>query len=623
MKKRTAIIIFGLIALIVLGYYYVENPLSGVKPNDYNDTTQLWTYHECFGNPCTFGTIESFSETGELLKSRYATSWLPNDDSEIISISGCGLYIPYFNTMPDQYYGAIATGKWCWEAYLYEPDDPFNPIKLFPKSDTGGYDTNYLYEVNGLLGWQHWDPQECIGAFGGLCGTGDRTWYSLETGNHYFDSINFKFKGPVTGYLYTRLVLQGFIWDNDMWVGYNHCGGKNEEYKLIQDWAEVYPGGGSIEVQPNPFAPPGYNLEDYFEENQEVTFKVDTGIDGTEGENWFVYLYNANGNIVTDGRTVYDGSGNSVGTFPVKLGNNLAGVSFSFYLKVGDFDETTDNIWKLKLWNSITDVAYDDIFVLYEGGFDDIPGPTSVIFLSGDPVSHKYYVGDTVDLKASAVANNDTGRDIEFFKFRAHYQDIGGSTYFVDTDVTATKSGNNYLASLSFTPTLEGFLNVDVRAYDTMHLPGPPYERVFYIFDEQNVNYATLTVLVKDNQGRPVYDAFVSLDVSGYEKLTDSYGMVQFANIAKGRYTVTAEKAGYGRASTVVNLQTDDEVTLELGFTIDLMTIGIAIIVFAIVALAGWFLPIPPLHKKILIILGVVLAILVYLMLSGMLIWIF
>jgi len=127
----------------------------------------------------------------------------------------------------------------------------------------------------------------------------------------------------------------------------------------------------------------------------------------------------------------------------------------------------------------------------------------------------------------------------------------------------------------------------------------------------------TLNVFVR-HEGELVSDAIV--DCGSKTITTDTSGKAIFIGLPEDTYDVKAKKTGLGSGSETIDLYEDSSITITLtkdDGEIDYLAIGIALIVFALFAVAAIFVPGGIYVKLIVIILGAILAIILYLFLGG------
>jgi hypothetical protein len=619
--KKKMIAIFVFIAIVIGAFYVYSTPnILGFTPDDIDYETNLFRKNIWVGWPSWKSYFGGFCDQGELFdKNRYPTSWMPGHRSDTFTLGGCGLTSPLAGSH-------VAWGKYWWEIAIYEEGMTDWNVVL-PTSEQGGYDPDYIMDVDGSIG------KQVFTGINGLQRTSDNWcnydaedwWYTTEHGGRmepYANTVRFYISGPHVGYMRARLYLDRYIWGDSAW-GINHCTYNDGDPSiiLVEDYCELLSGDGTIYLHPNPEAPPGQGTDYYFEEGHTAKFTVNTGFDGSDGANWRIGLYNQYGQEVE--RDMKDELGITRKT-PFMLESGVVNKDFVFTISEGDWVEGSDNRWYINLWNSIMEVDRKEYFTLYEGAFDDIPGTTSIEWLSGDPTETKYYPGDTIRLRMTADANAQSGRPIAQFECFAYYESPlpGNIEHHEFKNAMKGQGTLTYYAVFDFVATRDtGLLQIEGRAWDTMMLPGGTAYDVVYIQDENTQYMYNLYVVVEDNTNTPISGAKVYVSGIG-EDYTDPSGKATFGFLPKGRYTITAEKGGYGEAQKIISLERDTTVILTLGFALDLIALGIAILIFAVMALIAYFVPMPSLYKKLIIILGVVLAVIIYLVMSGIIAWV-
>lgn len=618
MRKRTLAII---IVLVLIGSIFVASNLQmqTIGGVDIDTNTQIWrtnVWRNTMLTPWEYEKVVTGTRVTdeELLDEEYITSWLDDGRSEKISLDNT------FFRMPDEAW--LYRGGW-WQVDVYKDGQWEN---IF---DDNSYDDDYVCDVSGHWGLEDYSDNiwivkdEVVDPFIGdctcnRCGDAFRVSYNGEiiSEDIHFDGLSFRLKGGgYNGYLRVRYIFDGYIWNHEGW----NCQHKNG-LTVVEDFARLKTGEGDIRIQPNPEAPSG--ASEYFEEGHEVTFEINTGYDGSTGTNWVVFITDNNGDEVA--KTVYDKLGNSY-TTPFSLKNGLADKEFSYTVQDGEWVSGDENRWEIHLYNSIMEKDREDWYVVYKGAFNDLPGLTDVVWLSGDPRDPQvdYYLGDTIQLRTSALPNQNTQKRIEKFEVWAYINNkVPRNVMYHGYEPATAYSGDSYSATFEIPVTKEGPITVEARAWDEL-LPGGTNIEGVYILPEDTQDFYDLYILVVNNKGEPVSDALVEISNEGTLR-TGADGEAMFANMPEARYEIQASYPGLGEGRTVIYLDSNRDITLELGSAFSIINIVITVLISAISILAIWFIP-HPLVKKFRIPLTVVILLIcvfIYLFLSGMLVFI-
>ncbi|GAG78655.1 unnamed protein product, partial [marine sediment metagenome] len=228
-----------------------------------------------------------------------------------------------------------------------------------------------------------------------------------------------------------------------------------------------------------------------------------------------------------------------------------------------------------------------------------------------------YNMGDTCYVTVQSEPNPLGRNTIYEFFVRSFYGTAGTEIIYSEKYIPA--SGTQ--AAFSFRLARgDKFVTVEATAFDAAHnrggLPSDMGRNYFFVKDKNpEPDTYSITVFVRANK-ELISGATVSTQYK--TAITDSNGKATLIGLPQDTYIVEAKKEGYGSGSETVVLDSDTSITIHLTVSeIDYLAIGIALIVFAVFAVAAIFVPGGIYVKLIVIILGAVLAIILYLFLGG------
>lgn len=497
----------------------------------------------------------------------YVTSWQPDGRSIKVVCSGSATY-------EKGYAGSGWIGKYWYVVEMKDQNQDWTEIIW-----KGNYNRDVVHFTQGdclekkFPGIQYGNPTDDW-----ACPSSDTTL----TG----ESIAFYVKGIHVGGIRVKLMMKFRYWE-----GWSNVVKTKE---ILHDEAYLISGAGDLAI---------VGEQTVYEEGDTITFEVDTGYSGTtqgtSGEGWELRVYNSDGNEVKTWN----------------IADDKRNLRKSYTIPDDAYKLHGSNIWKVELWNVLFNQKETEFYTIGLGMMEQIPG---IPVISFDKTV--YEQGDTCTV-AMISEPNPLGRDAIYeFYVKAYWQGHIGSTY-VYGPAFVSASGNS--ATVSFTlADGDKYLIVEASAWDAPSgqggLMSETGKSMVYVKDANpEPDTFTLNVFVR-HEGELVSDAIV--DCGSKTITTDTSGKAIFIGLPEDTYDVKAKKTGLGSGSETIDLYEDSSITITLtkdDGEIDYLAIGIALIVFALFAVAAIFVPGGIYVKLIVIILGAILAIILYLFLGG------
>jgi hypothetical protein len=419
------------------------------------------------------------------------------------------------------------------------------------------------------------DEYVAVGACGG---------YSTYEGG----GMNIEILGPYVGKLVVEYWVE-FLDTLDPWSA-----GKVIPKKMLKDEVNLLSGKGQVDIQ---------DEQQVYEEGQTVTFAIETDFSGkTQG-----------GDVEDKGweLRIYDAGGTRKETYAIP--DDFRGTR-SYEIPAGSYNPSGSNQWKVELWNTLFSQSERHFFTIGEGMSEMKPDTPIITF---DKSS--YDMGDTA-LVTIVSQSNIQGHSITEFFVKAYYGTAGVDYVYGPKYVSAINDKVTVSISL---PQGDEFLTVEATAFDGKHdqggIPSELGKNIVYVKDQNpEPDTVTLNVYVRDAETKtPLGGVFV--DAGAKTGTTTTEGVLVLYGIPKGGYTIKCSKDGYKTKAINTNLDSDSSITvyMERGSDIDILGIAIAGIIILVFAIIGIALPVGMPYKIIMIILGIVIAILTYFIMSG------
>ena len=354
-----------------------------------------------------------------------------------------------------------------------------------------------------------------------------------------------------------------------------------------------------------------------YEEGGTVKFEVTTGYSGDSlpstdpryGLGWTL--------------EVHDSTGARRDSWDIPDGQVAYPVSYPIPEDAWISNDPNDNEWTVVLKNTMFVQQETRIFVI--DTYEKMP-----LMVRVDPDKSSYIKDETCYVTMIGNRNPDTQIPITKFKAWAVYDSPYGAYYahpetdYIGLSVTDNGDGS-YSCSYSFNlPLGDRYIYVWGTCFDSESRPSNTLQTVIYVEDKPGQYRVAITV-TDASTGTPVDD--VKIVFGDRTVYTDRYGE-EDVYLAYGSYDLAATKDGYqdySQSGILVNSN------MELRFSMsktgvngddeyDMVSIIIAIVIFAISAVIAWVAPVPGgiYGKLIIVILGAVLAAVVYLFLGGM-----
>lgn len=377
------------------------------------------------------------------------------------------------------------------------------------------------------------------------------------------------------------------------------------------DYLYMASGQGSIEVTDLAGIP-----EDLFEPGDTAVFELDTGYSGqTQGNSlgWQLGLWDQNGNEYTGQAQLPDGS---YVNFPVSVGDNKVSYKVKWVIPTG----AGNGMWTVKLINTLFQQDETWVFTIEDSA--TAPGKPSISFYdtSGQPKT-EYAAGEIVVVRLSAQANPDGTGEITKFFVNAKY--MGSSTYLYNPGFTlaSPSSGLTYTGTFQF-QNLVGDMVIEAYAVSVDSQNGYSGSTTATVYsNDDDPRTSSLTVYVRDKDTlMPISNAEVI--VLGISSLsTGQDGTAIIGGLTDGYYDIIVQKEGYSKYTDKLHITDDTSALVLLGVGGDLLDLLLPILISIVIALLfiipAIFLPTYPAIRVALVIIGIILAVVVYLFMSG------
>ncbi len=655
MNKNLIIIIIAVIAISTIGLVITQQELQmigGSVMSEPEGSPDMSVWLGCEGQ-----YFVDFEVTGDIFDtggmhgdgSAFITAWYPMEISDLITITpNVHMGLPWLvDKGPGigEHYWVVeidTTGNGNWITIINKDgvveDNQGNPMARIDGGNAGlniwnvpndeivemkqaPIEHSYLDHCDPNKEW--YQSNRAIWEFPYRCDVqGNYPYGNWNYGNCPFEptQLQFRILGPWSGTLRATLYNERMAWsDHCIFSGDYHC---NYDKWVAVDEAELFSGWGSIEYVENTEAPYGRT----FEEGQTLNLKISTEYGGTVNEGWIVRFFdpvtdlavNPGGSVYDDGgeltyNTEYDGF-----QFP----NNLASHDIFWDIPLGTYNPNDANEWHFQLYNVYTQIDSEKIHVIIKDGHLLVPGVTTMTF---DKDIADYVVGDFMTITMEADANPSGTNTIWGFEMCAWVNDdpVNGLKYH-KYDTSPTYLGNNrWRGEVEVQLTTVEFLRWESNAWDgdpeQGGMPGMFDEIEFAVNDPTNPRY-TITVIAEDGlTGLPVPDATV-VCAGQAPKKTGQDGSVIFPFLENGQYTVTISAENYMqqfRKITIADANPPNVVFVLQG-VFQILPILISVLITTIFIIIGYLLPIWDVRIKILIIIvGIVIAVFVYLFMAG------
>lgn len=297
----------------------------------------------------------------------------------------------------------------------------------------GGAYPFYDYEGNHAFSTHRGGPLDC-----------EKIWPNL-------DAYSIELIGPHVGKL--KVELWG-VFDCD----WNDPGLYSR--RLLKDEVNLLSGAGSVEIDTSTTV---------FEEGETVPIVVDTGFSGKAmgtDQGWELRVYEP-------------GSGQAIATYPIP--DDRAGYEIDFTVPNGAYNANGDNMWTIKLWNTLFNQAEEDFFAVGEGMSDDGPSRPTVSF---DKMS--YEKGDEVVVTLESEPNPDGNDEVYEFYVKAYYGNSEVNS--VSSALPGYVQAQGQQAQISFIANrADVYVTVEATAFDAPHgqggLPSETREVTVYLQD--------------------------------------------------------------------------------------------------------------------------------------------
>ena len=567
MQKK---ILIGIILIVGLGLIisnYVE--LFG---GDYgtglniNTTTQKYEHYGHFvGKDKKF----LYTQDYEMLKESYIVSWLPDENSMLITATAKFRFKQY-----DSGWGSptFILGQYAWMV-VYE--DTNRNMHTIIDGQHNHVDSNYVAEVGGSvqgnLPNMIYKPSSQLPVAtssppANSWGSSTWTWYESDIYNpnppwHDMQTqFSFKIKGTKIGAIRVYCVLEYAELDQTL-TGLRWRGGN---LLVVEDWAYLASGVGKVDVlgansirqdgttetQPTNREVPLY----VFEEGSTVVFSVDTGYAGAVSGNkgWRLAVYKSD---QTQPLSVW------------WLDDDLRGYEIEWTIPQGIYNPTGSNRMKVILTNTVIDQAETTFFVVDK--LNKIPGTPQVILDKS-----QYNEGDTVHVTLRADANPNGTGEITKFYVEVKWDSPDSTSYVISPKYLTAHhvSGLTYEVSFSFTVNRPNkYFYILAWAIDSENRASGRGTNDAYV--KQVYGNYKITFHVVDTNGDPIERAKIA--INGVVRYTDANGNATFW-LENKQYEYTVSKEGYKTFSStlVANADKTIEVTLQPLWSWTLILIG-------------------------------------------------
>ena len=628
MNKK--ILILGIIILLVASAFFVtSNPFEIIDGMNVQTQTQDYLYQTIWvGCPASKTYYESvvvkeILGTGGINGNgkSFGTSWYANGLSQSFSIpEGCVLLQGWYPGDEGPYFG-----RYYWKVEIVTESG--GNILIMDKFGVKSGENGPLARVDSGYAGYHvykdatkdndqmnkWNGAGCnypnnADWYKGLHGLLYNPYRSIQTLAPY--GLDFVLYGHYAGKIVISLINERAAWSDECWGGGDvYC--RNEQV-VSYDEARLQSGWGCVEL----VSPRGGVAEG----GETVEFAINTDYAGPDAK-WRLtttykgvpekipgILRNVNGEVAWD--STYEG---------FLLPNDLTGASYYW-----DTPESCKNgEWGFKLYNLFTAVSFSPIYVVIQGA----PRPTvTECFTEKDPWD--YRVGETVVVTATGEGNPEGNNRADHFEIWIYLGDHINTLYrlYNPPDGTVTDLGNRkWSTTFSIPLDTVNIFNMDVRCWDRDPgedgaLPSDWFEIVVVGQDPDNPTESINVRLVNSVSGQPLVG--LPIGITGQaEKLTNADGEAFFGFVEPGSYIVSFNEEGYTRDSKSITISGGEGIVLVTLKTIPIfnliISILIPIIIIIISIVLAFVLPMWGYYRLIPIVIGIVLAIIFYLFLSG------
>ncbi len=620
MRQKKVIIVLVLLALLVIAVFATGSiPLGEMVVNPQTQNYNWPTSGEDCPVKGNWNPVQELCTRTFTVTAWHPPGQDPNGDPTSIPMTYTGRM-----TWPACDGGALSTPYKPWKYYYRVKMQTTENGPWTTLMDYNYYNSEIVHVVtspgewtatNGMIHWAssmiedtvYDEVKNVYDDTGTLIGTTNE-WYDVAGWTQSFQCDNKQFlaepmeielKGPHVGKLKVEFVA--FV-GTDNWPNARYL----TAHVFQSDEIEMKPGTGSVTVHASGEWD-GYYI---FQEGDTVYFDVQTGYSGkTNGDPsstwWNLKLYDNFGDLVTDQG------------FPMLLNDDWNGQK-SYVLSDIARNPEGDNAWKVVLNNGLFNQEEQDFYITI---FELMPSITNITYSETS-----YQPGESIIATCTAFGNiNGTG---EVYEFRVRAKYVGTTSYLFDNYIPANAIGNGKFQGVAtFSAALSNVI-VETRAwaFDAPHnsggLAGPAGTKNVYIADPSAPGTHCITVYVKDKNG--VFITFAKVEGASRTEYTSEGGQAILTQIPDGTYTICASKLGYKQAcKSVVIAGADSEpmiLVLEEETGMEILAIIIAllvILIFVVLALIIKQIPIP--IRILIVVIGAIIAVAIWLVLSGFL----
>lgn len=578
------------------------------------------------------------------------TSWFPTEVGQdvIVKVDPITYQIPWAGTLYQEgqnSYKGVSVGEYYWLVELDVGSQTYvvidrDGIKLDPNGNA------FAVLIDGSLSgeWTNvdsswfekpnfWDPKCWWDFQKDICEVGpwfhptslpDIPWGITGTENlRPPEGFVFRLIGPWDGTLRVTLYNERLSWTDYCWP--NTHGGKsrgspNPNYVVYQE-ADLTSTVGTITV---------LGETEQFEELETVVISMTTSWAGTVPNGWVFKMYDpmtnqpvpAPGGLKDNqGYLNYDSSVNGY-----RFGNELSDKRLYWEIPEGTFYSGIPNTWIFKLYNTQIQKNTAEVQVLIEGGKALAPGPTYITF---DKPLSDYNVGDTIKMTTTCQANShpDSARDVALTRLRIFTDPtnpIGSQVTGSPFEKAPVHMGDGvYEATFEWAVPTTSYYIFKAVSWDSDWLAGQQTERSGTIVEEGDPNKFSINVFVESEiSGEPISGAIIHCSGKPPVRTTVT-GTGNFHYLGPGTYTITVEHEKhitYRQSVTISN--SNEDIIIRMKGALQLIPLLISILIAIIVIAIAYFLPIWDIRIKILImVVGMALAAILYLFLSGILVF--
>jgi len=567
---------------------------------------------------------------GEMIVPEHiVTSWDPDGNSMTVVLNAQGAIpgndpgpIPF--TIPNP----LLSAPW-WQVEVWDYSSSSWLILTDEDGPTGAYNNWITNKQAGEWGYQ--DTNGWLGMGGPLTGLWDDpntgkcsnslTWYNginiididNDNVNNWDDDnnilecspITFEINGPKETILRAKMISRVF-WSKDAGCDPNCL----SEFVWVEDYCALVRGEASIVIDPSPN--PGYPT--IFEEGQTMKINIGTDYAGSSDSGdgrWRFVTFDPDG--VEAGSDISlklpDGS-TRPGTFYLDDltggGSQLHNYQVTWDIPSGISDNYDTKKWEFTIENTLFDKAYENAIVTVEGGSDDGPINCQIEITNKDADDLERHI------EMSADGNPDGTGEVSYFELDCRADGI----QFLEVEVLAQKvygTTNSYQAPADIVVPHECDLVVYCRAYDSNDMPSARATDSEHVSQDDDLYLMNIVVTHGD---QPASRAIIT--VGNEEYVAKSDGTYSLSLQKDQRYKVCAEYRGDSKCVNVVLTQNGQPVNIDLGFSTNmLISIVISIIIAAVVVVIAVVAPVWYPWKILIAVVGIVVAIFIYLILNG------